>query len=284
MSMPNVATSALLGAVLVVTAIPSVVLAGGQKGHHGGQSGRVTIYFTRHLQKKRVTIDVAEATDLLGDPILPEEFRLPDEYTTDAEGKIFSIGSSTTLDDATRRDQVCGEKKCAEVLNAQGEANAELLADWFWRQGITRKLDAVYATHKTRTQQTVAPIAVDAGLDVVPLPGYPASELDPESTTPSECATLEAIAGAQEAGMDTILVAGHSGTLYDIMGEGVKDCFSKGLGLDTKDDDRFPKDDSGKVKYYGDIWKVVLDRHGNARFGYRQNLQPTRLKTVDRAN
>ena len=279
--MQTAAASALLGAALVMTVVPSAVLAG---GHHGGHSGRLTIYFTRHLQKKKVTIDVSKAKDRDGNPILDEEFIIPDAYTTEGDGSIVSLGESTAMDegDALRLDQVCGETKCAEVLNAQGETHAQLLADWFWRQGITRKLDAVYATHKTRTQQTVAPIASDAGLVVEPLPGPPASELVPESTTPSECATLDAIADAQEAGMDTILVAGHSGTLYDIMGEGNKDC--DGLGLDTSDDDRFPKDASGKVLYYGDIWKVDLDRQGKARFGYRQNLQPTRLKAVDRAN
>jgi hypothetical protein len=42
-----------------------------------------------------------------------------------------------------------------------------------------------------------------------------ASELSPESSTGSECATLQAIDMSRAAGHDTILIAGHSGTLSD---------------------------------------------------------------------
>lgn len=257
--LPKVMLSVLLSVLL----IPSSGLAGGNAGFKG--SG-LTIYFTRHLQKETVIIDVAGA--------------LPYGYSTNDDGDIYVANSTSGVAKASRLDHVCGEKKCAEVLNAEGEANAQLLADWFSSHGITRKLDAVYATHKVRTQQTVQAIADDASLDVTQVPAS-GTELNPESTTPSECATLGAITDAQAAGLDTILVAGHSGTLYDIMGDGT-DC--GGLGLDTTDNNRFPKDDAGKVRDYGDIWKVILTPRGNARFVYRQKLKATRLSTVTRAN
>ena len=100
------------------------------------------------------------------------------------------------------------------------------------------------------------PTATAAGLDVTILnPAF--SELDPASTTPSECATLEAIVAERASGnSNAILIAGHSGTLYDIMGTGVSDCLGldkAGLGLNTDNADSFPKDDDGKVRDFGDV-------------------------------
>lgn len=257
-------------------ASPSIGLAGGHHVWHEG--GGLTIYFTRHLQKQTVTIPVSEARNEHGQ--LLDATSAPYGYSTNEDGGVYVATDTSGVSKSSRLDSVCGEKKCAEELNPEGQSNALLLASWFSRHGITRKLDAVYATHKLRTQQTVQAIADDAGLGVTQVPAS-GTELNPESAAPSECATLDAIAGALDAGMDTILVAGHSGTLYDIMGNGT-DC--GGLGLDTTDAGRFPKDDDGKVRDYGDIWKIALDRHGDVRFMYRQNLQPSRLKAVDWAN
>jgi hypothetical protein len=106
------------------------------------------------------------------------------------------------------------------------------------------------------------------------------TELSPEKTTPSECPTLDAIRNAAPG--DTLLIAGHSGTLYDIMGDGNDDC--AGLGLLTDEDpssNRFPKDEKGKVADFGDVWKVVI-RNGVAKFKFRVNLDTTRLKVVNR--
>ena len=180
--------------------------------------------------------------------------------------------NQTPVSKAKNRDDVCGEKKCAEELNAFGLERAELLATWFKRRGITRRLDKVISSHKRRTFQTVDPTAVEAGLTVMQFP-VGGTELEPESTTPSECPTIAAI--LDSAPGDTVLVAGHSGTLYDIMGDGNDDC--DGLGLDTSNDRRFPKDEDGKVRDFGDIWKVLVYPNGEARFAYRVNLQPKRL-------
>ncbi len=205
----------------------------------GHDNRPVTVYFTRHAEKQTVLKD---------------------------------LGDGNFMED-------CGTSKCNEELNAKGEERAELLADWFFRRGVAYELDAVYATHKQRTQQTVAPTADVADLPVIVLGGE--SDLSPESTTPSECPTIEAILSTPPG--DTILVAGHSGTLYDIMGDGNDDC--TGLGLLTDSDPsshRFPKRDDGKVRDFGDIWKVSI-RNGVAKFRYRVNLDFTRLNVVDRA-
>ncbi len=241
----TVAAATLLGAAIIPVA-----------AHANGSSNRpITVYFTRHAEKKTTTIELGTATQTYNDTAGP------------SKGK--------------NRDDVCGTAKCAEELSDRGLHRAMLLADWFARKGVVNKLDAVYSSHKLRTLQTVEPTATVAGLAVVQLPAD-STELNPEKTTLSECPTLDAIINTAPG--DTILVAGHSGTLYDIMGDGNDNC--AGLGLLTDDDpssNRFPKDSKGKVADYGDIWKVVI-RNGVARFKYRVNLDTTKLKVINRAN
>lgn len=257
--------AAALLAALTLTASPTTAFA---EGHN---NGRLTIYFTRHAEKETITTDV---TDTAGQPSL---------YMFDSDRLFSEVEGDSPK--GKRLDEVCGVGKCGEQLSKLGALRASLLAEWFERHGITAELDAVYATHKIRTQQTVTPTAITADLDVVQFPAFAddgqiATELNPESTTDSECPTIMAIRDAQAAGMDTILVAGHSGTLYDIMGDGNSEC--DGLGLDTTDGERFPKDpdDNTKVRDFGDIWKVVLRPNREAKFRFRANLQPPRL-TVD---
>ncbi len=67
--------------------------------------------------------------------------------------------------------------------------------------------------------QTVLPTAEAAGLEVQQLP-RDGTELNPQSTTPLDCLTIEAIMNTPPG--DTILLEGHSGTLYDIRGDGNK--------------------------------------------------------------
>ena len=275
----TLAASAVAAALLASTAA-----LGAQAAGHGQRP--VTVYFTRHAEKKTTTVALGDATTTY------ELEWSGDDFTTAAPG----IGDDGAPNDPTASkgdnlDEVCGESKCAEELNALGLLRAELLADWFERHGITRQVDAVYSSHKYRTYQTVAPIAADAGLEVIRLPEG-ASELQPESTTPSECLTLDAIANARAG--DTLVVAGHSGTLYDIMGDGNGNC--AGLGLrnedgtpltdDSPSSERFPKVESGKnagkVRDFGDIWKVQVYPNG-ARFAYRVNLQPKVLFVDDYA-
>lgn len=281
--------SAALSVALLASVAPTVAYA---DDYGYNNSGRLTIYFTRHAEKQTVTADASDAPDA------PDEAGDPPVYTSDGTGLVISLDQSGTSE-GSRLDEVCGTSKCAEELNKKGTMRAMLLADWMGSRGITGKIDAVYATHKTRTQQTVTPLAIAAGKMVENVmtdylefgdTEYGDTELNPESTTPSECATLQAIEASMEAGHDTIAIAGHSGTLYDIMGSGVtSDCILKsdallnGLGLDTSDEDRFPKDDDGKVAKFGDLWKVVIRPNGKAVFKYRKQLDFLKLGVVENA-
>lgn len=269
---PTTLINTVVVASLIVTFIPINV-------HATGYKKWLNVYFTRHAEKKTVTEDTGSAANIYKSEYIIDE---------NDEGKVVFIDTGETVEEPLGNlfDEVCGENKCAEELSDLGLERAELLADWLKRYGIASKLDAIYATHKKRTQQTLEPTAISTGLTVEQLPkfwnGVVATELNPEKTTPSECATLKAIANAHAAGFDTILVAGHSGTLYDIMGDGNENC--DGLGLDITDNDRFPKDNENKVRDYGDIWKIVISPYNVAYFVYRINLQPKKLSLVNYAN
>ncbi len=245
--------AALLGAIFISSAsLPSVSFAG-----EGYLPNRTIIYFTRHAEKQTSTVDLGAALNL------------PDN----ADGEPINIGKN--------RDDLCGDSKCAEQLSDFGLVRAQLLADWFDRKGITEDITHVFASHKTRTRQTVEEIAMRAGLNndddlisdgVQQLPAD-GMELNPQSTGPSEQPTIDALYLLEPG--DVAVVAGHSGTLYDIF---------EGLNIDTSDNGDFPKDTrpgkEGKVRDYGDVWKIII-RNGEAKFKWRKNLQPTRLRVVE---
>ena len=274
-------TMLLSAAIATVMAAGIAPVSADETGLNNTANRNLTIFFTRHAEKQTITTAVGTADTYTS------------EYNEDGEVD-FPFIDNETEDSGVKLDEICGDGKCAEELSKQGELRAMLLADWFAGRRITDRLGAVYATHKLRTQQTVMPTATAAGLDVTILnPTF--SELNPASTTPSECATLEAIVAERASGENnTILIAGHSGTLYDIMGSGVKDCLGMeltGLGLDTGntvagtgDADFFPKDEAGKVRDFGDIWKIVIKRNGDIQLRYRLNLQqPQYLQTANKA-
>lgn len=186
--------------------------------------------------------------------------------------------------------EVCGEEKCSEVLNAKGEFRAELLVDAFQSVGITARLTHAFSSHKTRTRQTIEQIVAQTdltgdndknpndGIQEFPIlngDGVFATELNPEGTSGSEAPTIAALLNLPEG--STALVAGHSGTLYDIMaGLGLTDvCLSD--TVETCNQDRYPIDNKVKVKNFGDIWKINLV-DGVATFIYRINLQPLQLE------
>jgi len=185
---------------------------------------------------------------------------------------------------------VCGVDKCAEVLNTKGELRAELLADAFVEAGITPRLTHAFSSHKIRTRQTIEMITADAGLSgdtdknagdgIQELPvsnddGSDATELNPESTKGSKAPTIAALMNLSPGSV--ALVAGHSGTLYEIMaGLGLDDACAK-AAVDTCDQMRYPINAKGKVKNFGDIWKITLI-DGVAEFVYRANLQPLALE------
>ncbi len=235
-----------------MAALPGYTIAG-----EGYQSNRTVIYFTRHAEKQTTTTTLGPALTII-------------PMTDDPLGSESNRGSN--------RDDVCGSSKCAEELNALGKLRAQLLADWFDRRGITDDVTHVYASHKVRTRQTVEEIAARAGLigndfdlisdGVQQLPAD-GTELNPQSTSPSEQPTIDAIFGLQAG--DVAVIAGHSGTLYDIM---------EGIGIDTSDPANFPRDEDGKVRDFGDLWKVVV-KNGEAKFKWRKNFQPTKLTFVE---
>lgn len=238
------------------------------KGHR--HSNRVVVYFTRHAEKKTTT-EVVE-------------------------------------DDGIRKslEEVCGLKKCAEELNELGLMRAELMADWFERKGITSRLTHAFSSHKKRTLQTILPTvnrAIEAGAILAPdsdngidndatsssdgvqeIPNNPFSDdLNDESTSGSIQGLVDELQTLEPGSV--VLAAGHSGTLYKIMGDGDPDKDITGLGIDTSSDIDFPRNSKGKVRDFGDIWKVVINtRTGIARLAWRKNLEFGRLRVKRRVN
>lgn len=192
-------------------------------------------------------------------------------------------------------EEICGAKKCAEELSSLGELRAELLADWFQDKGITDKLTHIFSSHKLRTLQTIRHIAAAAdlsgdndknaedGVQEFPIlnedtaSGF-AEELSPESTSSSEDLTIDALKNLAPGSI--ALVAGHSGTLYDIMqGLGLSDVCTEAT-IETCNQDRYPINEKFKVANFGDIWKIILTNR-DVKFRFRTNLQPMQLKSKE---
>jgi broad specificity phosphatase PhoE len=243
-------------------ALPLLGCDDGSDNRNGNQNGhsndRVVVYFTRHAEKK------------------------------------------TSVDDDGIN--ICGSLICAQELNDKGLMRAELLVDWFKQQGITPKLTHAFSSHKLRTWQTIEMITADAGLSdgatdfdkregdgIQEFPIFAsgisddfATELDPQSTAASKDLTISALLALPRGSV--ALVAGHSGTLYDIMaGIGLMDACGGDNNIETCNRNRYPIDENNRVANFGDIWEVVLV-NGVAKFSYRSNLQPTSLHVVERVD
>jgi len=241
------------------------------------------------------TRDKGPTTDIEG-------LELLDRSSQDADVEIYFTRHAEKMTQTAQQEDgsfvdVCGEDKCAEVLNAKGELRAELLKNLFKDAGITDRLTHAFSSHKIRTRQTIEMITADAGLTgdmdknandgiqefpvLNPEGTANATELDPESTSPSEAPVIEALLSLPSGSV--ALVAGHSGTLYDIMaGLGLTDvCLTD--TVDSCNEDRYPIDAKVKVKNFGDIWKVVL-QDGEAQFVFRANFQPAALELEELAN
>ena len=143
---------------------------------------------------------------------------------------------------------------------------------------ITEDVTHVLSKNITRTRQTIEEIVICAGLNndvdliadgVQQLPAD-GTELNPQSTSPNEQPTIDAIYSMLQPG-DVAVIAGHSGTLYDIMA---------GLDIDTSDTGDFPRDEAGKVHDFGDQRKVVI-RNDEAKLRWQKNLQPSRLRFAE---
>lgn len=144
---------------------------------------------------------------------------------------------------------------CIEPLDPAGELRADLLTYFLAKANVLPDLTDVIASHKSRTQQIVRPTA-----DVVSLPvvSYPVGvqECDPgfESANTSRAPMVAAIRSAPDG--STMLVAAHSGTIYNILGD---------LGIDTSDPYDFPRAPDGKVRGFNNLWHV----HRNADDTYQ---------------
>jgi hypothetical protein len=158
---------------------------------------------------------------------------------------------------------------CVEALNPLGKVRAAALADWLEAKGITRTLTHVIASHKLRTRQTVAKIAYLAGLggdldgngtlngqDIDQAPGDGVINVPP---TPGECdpgwTSSRSVIQPQTNYLNTLplgsraVLCSHSPALYPIM---------QAFGIDTSDPVRFPKDSTGRVSGFNNLWVVEL--------------------------
>ena len=218
----------------------------------GYKDNRVVIYFTRHAEKMTV---------------------------------IDEVASDGLYEDNCNKDR----SRCEEALNPLGLKRAELLADWFEQRGIARNITHLFSSDKQRTRQTLEPLAaivwdyyrlpdydgVYDGIEQLPFAGNKANE-----TTGNSGSVEPTIAALKALPLGSVaVVAVHSGTLYRILGgedTNSVDGMGKvaGLGINTtRDPFSFPKNDEGKIKDFGDIWKIVIRRNRNASFRWRKSLQ-----------
>lgn len=158
------------------------------------------------------------------------------------------------------------------------------------QRGVTGNLTHAFSSHKNRTRQTITPTVAQAGLvvsndtDNSPNDGIQQiaavaygsgiiGELNDgagsEGTSGTVAPTVAALQGLP--GGSVALVAGHSGSIYKIF---------DGLGLDTSDARNYPRSGSGKVRDFGDIWKIQIDSQGTARLDWRVQLVAGPLRGI----
>ena len=224
-----------------------------------GGAKMTSVYFVRHAEKKTTMTASGSATAM---------YDL--DWVSDEAIIVPRTMNGTSVGD--NLNEVCGTSKCAEELSDLGLLKADLIGGWMAEVGIAAKLDAIYSSHKRRTAQTIEPAAKFAGMNITQFPEG-ATELDPEGTSASICPTVAAILNSPPG--STLLVSGHTGTLYKIM-DGGNDDDCTGLGLDTSDQLIFPKDPKGKIPsdQFGDIWSVEIDEDGVVYFKDHINLSP----------
>jgi len=218
---------------------------------------KTTIYFVRHAEQMTTQTVVGEATSPYDAEWTGDEVQVTPVDLGDMEEEPTAGGRNL--------DEVCGVAKCAEDLTDLGLLRANLLGEYFASLGVAAPggLDAAYSSHLYRARQTADPVAKLAGLDTVIQLPEGGTELNPEGPSGSVCPTVEALRG--HAAGSTLLVSAHTSTLYPIMGGG-RDGECDGLGVDTSDDDTFPRDERGKLpkSEFGNIWVVEIDEEGSA--------------------
>lgn len=228
----NIIKHITLAATLVLVAATAVPVAQAQ-APRSGVANKTIVYFTRHCE------DMPELVE--SDP-------------------TFTV----TFNDCNEDDSCC-----VEALNPLGQVRASVLADWFEAKGIARTLTHVVATHKLRTRQTVAKIALLAGLggdldgdgtlDGADVDQEPGDGVINVPSTPAECdvgwTSSSSVLQPQFDYVSTLpfgsraVVCSHSPVLYPLM---------EALGIDTSDPVKFPRDERGRVSGFNNLWIVEL--------------------------
>lgn len=159
--------------------------------------------------------------------------------------------------------QNCTGNCCVDVLNPLGQERAFRLGELFEQRRIAETLTHVLASHKIRTVQTVFYIAQKAGLggDADQNPGDGVLQVP---STPAECAPGFGSSTSARAPMieavralpfgSRAVVANHSNNIYPIM---------QAFGIDTSDPVKFPKNSSGFVQGFNNLWIIEIDAGGH---------------------
>jgi len=155
---------------------------------------------------------------------------------------------------------------CTDVLNPLGQERALRLGEWFDQRRIAETITHVLASHKIRTAQTVFYVAQKAGLggDIDQNPGdgvlqIPWNRAECESgfgSSASARAPMIAAISALPFGSKAV-VANHSNNLYPIM---------EAFGIDTSDPVKFPRNASGSVEGFNNLWVIEIDAGGHGTF------------------
>ena len=154
---------------------------------------------------------------------------------------------------------------CTDLLNPLGQERALRLGEWFEDKRIAQTITHVLASHKIRTAQTVFYVAQKAGLggDVDQNPGdgvlqIPSDRAECEpgfgSSTSARAPMIAAI-GALPFGSKAV-VANHSNNIYPIM---------EAFGIDTSDPIKFPRNASGSVEGFNNLWVIEIDAAGQGK-------------------
>jgi phosphohistidine phosphatase SixA len=134
------------------------------------------------------------------------------------------------------------------TLTSAGEVRSSL-----WPDVIdTSRLTHVAASHKVRTQQTVAAVALAAGLPLDIVPNIADCEPGSEGSENALQPHIDYIRALPDNSV--ALIAGHSTTTYQIM---------EAFGIDTSDPVRFPRLPNGRIEGFGNLWELTITPNGN---------------------
>jgi phosphohistidine phosphatase SixA len=133
------------------------------------------------------------------------------------------------------------------TLTSAGEVRSSL-----WPDVIdTSRLTHVAASHKVRTQQTVAAVALAAGLPLDIVPNIADCEPGSEGSENALQPHIDYIRALPNGSV--ALIAGHSTTTYEIM---------EAFGIDTSDPIWFPRLQNGRMDGFDHVWELTIPASG----------------------